>query len=201
MIEFRCPSCGKGLRVEDGFAGQTGKCVACGRPVDIPKPLTAEGIRVADGGITGGIGKKPPQDAGAPPDSARRFLLAEAHCKIWRSGELPPTNNPEHRVADASSTGLRVILAAQAKRKTLVHLHKALWVVGDQVELDLTVGAFASPIRLYAKIMRTRALGFGKGTELGLQITKADEEAQRRLKLLEEREDLRQRRKRDAFDH
>ena len=203
MIEFRCPHCGKDLQVDDESAGSTGKCVACGEPVEIPKPVIAKGIRVQEGGLGTPIGPKSeqePEDA-PPPGVASRFSLAEATCQIWRAGEMNPLGNPDHKVADVSRTGMRVTLGKKAKRRTLVHVQQAPWKVGDQVELDLKVGAFAKAIRVYAEVMRVESLGFGKGTELGLKITKADENAMTRIGLLEEREDLRQRRKRGSFYH
>src|SRR5688500_12832018 len=37
-ISFTCPHCGKSTLVEDRFAGQTGPCASCGKPVTIPHP-------------------------------------------------------------------------------------------------------------------------------------------------------------------
>ncbi len=43
MIHFKCPACGKGIRVSDAGAGKDGKCPACGAPVRVPQspPATA----------------------------------------------------------------------------------------------------------------------------------------------------------------
>src|SRR3954471_13684776 len=35
-IQFSCPYCGKQTTVADQYAGQTGPCAACGKPVTIP---------------------------------------------------------------------------------------------------------------------------------------------------------------------
>lgn len=202
MIEFRCPHCGKGLQVADDSAGSEGKCVSCGADVRIPRPVGAPGIHIQEGTLGTPIGiKAVAEEPAAPPGAASRFALAEAHCRIWRAGEMPPEGNPEHKVADVSRTGLKVILAREAKRRTLVHVQRAPWKVGDEVEVDLKAGAFVKPIRVSAEVTRVEGLGPGKGTEVGLRITRADEEAARRLELLETREDLRQRRTRGAFDH
>ncbi len=202
MIEFRCQQCGKGLQVADDSAGSEGKCVSCGADVRIPRPVGAPGIWIQEAGLGAPIGIRAEEEEPAtPPGAASRFALAEAYCRIWRAGELPPHDNPEHKVADVSRTGLKVILARKAKRRTLAHVQKAPWKVGDQVEVDLKAGAFVKPIRVSAEVMRVEGLGLGKGTELGLRITRADEEAARRLELLETREDLRQRRTRGTFGH
>ena len=203
MIEFRCPHCGKGLKVADDYAGTRGKCVACGEDVDIPKPVGTPGIRVQEGGLGTPIGINPTDQptVAPPPGVAGRFSLAEASCQIWRANEMPPPENPEHKVLDVSRTGLKVLLGKKAKRRTLAHVHQAPWNVGDQVEIDLKVGAFAKPIRFYAEVMRAGNLGLGKGTELGLKITKADEDALTRLEMLEKRDDLRQKRHGGTFDH
>jgi serine/threonine protein kinase/WD40 repeat protein/ribosomal protein L37AE/L43A len=38
IIEVRCPSCGKNLRVKTEFAGKKGKCTKCGQVVAVPGP-------------------------------------------------------------------------------------------------------------------------------------------------------------------
>ncbi len=202
MIKFRCPHCDKGLQVADDYAGSEGKCVSCGADVRIPRPVGAKGISLQEGGLGTPIGiEAEEEEPAAPPGAASRFALAEAYCRIWRAGELPPHDNPEHKVADVSRTGLKVIVAKKARRRTLAHVQQAPWKVGDEVEVDLKVGAFVKPIRVQAEVKRVEGLGLGKGTELGLRITRADEEAARRLELLETREDLRQRRTKGAFGH
>src|SRR5687768_5427786 len=35
-IQFACPACGKQTTVADQYAGQTGPCAGCGKPVTIP---------------------------------------------------------------------------------------------------------------------------------------------------------------------
>lgn len=202
MIEFRCPQCGQGLQAAEEYAGGKAKCFSCGGEVQIPEPVRAKGIRVQEGGLGTPIGVGPAETAPERPSGvAKRFPLAEASCRIWRAGEMPPPGNPEHRVADVSRTGLRVVLGKRAKRRTLVHVQQAPWKQGDEVELDLRVGAFANPIRLYAEVVRVEARGLGKGAELALRITRANEDALKRLELLEQRDDLRQRRKSDEFRH
>jgi hypothetical protein len=56
MIQFTCP-CGKALHAQDDHAGQTTRCPACGRDLDIPG---GEGVQTADA----------PRAAGRPPDEA-----------------------------------------------------------------------------------------------------------------------------------
>lgn len=36
MIEIQCPACGKHLRIADEYAGQAGKCKACGAVITVP---------------------------------------------------------------------------------------------------------------------------------------------------------------------
>src|SRR5690348_349653 len=36
MIPFTCPHCGKFMEVADQYAGQSGPCASCGKPVTIP---------------------------------------------------------------------------------------------------------------------------------------------------------------------
>jgi hypothetical protein len=204
MIEFRCPSCGKGLRVDDGYGGKKGKCVACGVAVDIPKPVTTKGIRIEEGGLGTAIGKQAgkepeePQDATSWTSDLR--TIAEGSCRLWRAGEMPPADSPEHTVTKVGTTGLRVVLAKMPKGKTLTRLHRAPWAQGDLVEVDLKVGAFATPMRLYAQVTRVESAGLGKRTELDLRITQAYGETVLRLQQLQERLDLRQRRSKGAFD-
>lgn len=38
MINFQCPHCGLPGQADDRFAGQTGPCRRCGRPVTVPRP-------------------------------------------------------------------------------------------------------------------------------------------------------------------
>src|SRR6476659_7125395 len=37
-IAYTCPYCGKSYSVADQYAGQTGPCAACGKPITIPLP-------------------------------------------------------------------------------------------------------------------------------------------------------------------
>src|SRR5262245_23231006 len=37
-IAYACPHCGKQFSVADQYAGQTGPCAACGKPITIPGP-------------------------------------------------------------------------------------------------------------------------------------------------------------------
>jgi type II secretory pathway pseudopilin PulG len=39
-IPYSCPHCGKQFSVAEQFAGQTGPCAACGKPITIPLPAT-----------------------------------------------------------------------------------------------------------------------------------------------------------------
>lgn len=50
-IPFTCPNCGKSVVVEDHYAGQTGPCAACGKPITIPKPIGAPGTATGSGAI------------------------------------------------------------------------------------------------------------------------------------------------------
>jgi serine/threonine protein kinase len=41
MIAFSCPSCGKGLKVKEAYAGRKGKCPSCQGSVDVPAASVA----------------------------------------------------------------------------------------------------------------------------------------------------------------
>lgn len=43
MIHFQCPSCGHSTNVAPQYAGQTGPCASCGKPVTIPYPYAPSG--------------------------------------------------------------------------------------------------------------------------------------------------------------
>jgi hypothetical protein len=43
-IPFACPHCGRQTLVEDKFAGQSGACVACGKPINVPLALTSGAV-------------------------------------------------------------------------------------------------------------------------------------------------------------
>jgi len=36
-IPFTCPHCGSFTEVETQFAGQTGPCYSCGKPITVPE--------------------------------------------------------------------------------------------------------------------------------------------------------------------
>src|SRR6187551_3745207 len=42
-IPFTCPHCGASSTVDDRFAGQSGPCGACGKPITVPYPVGAYG--------------------------------------------------------------------------------------------------------------------------------------------------------------
>lgn len=46
-FSFCCPHCGQSTRVAEQFIGQTGPCVACGRPVTVPAPAPGPGRSLA----------------------------------------------------------------------------------------------------------------------------------------------------------
>ena len=48
-ISYSCPHCGKQFSVADQFAGQTGPCAACGKPISIPVAGGGSGAAVAAG--------------------------------------------------------------------------------------------------------------------------------------------------------
>ncbi|HZN34534.1 MAG TPA: DUF1559 domain-containing protein [Pirellulaceae bacterium] len=53
-ISYSCPHCGKQFSVAEQFAGQTGPCAACGKPISIPLSGGGSGAAVAAAGV--GIG-------------------------------------------------------------------------------------------------------------------------------------------------
>src|SRR5262245_48949678 len=48
-ISYSCPHCSKQFSVADQFAGQTGPCAACGKPITIPMATGGSGGAVAAG--------------------------------------------------------------------------------------------------------------------------------------------------------
>ena len=52
-ISYSCPHCGKQYSVADQYAGQTGPCASCNKPITIPLP-----------GVTPGYGPPPPAAGG-----------------------------------------------------------------------------------------------------------------------------------------
>src|SRR6187551_157535 len=53
-IPFTCPHCGASSTVDDRFAGQSGPCGACGKPITVPYPVGAYGPPTkSSGGATG----------------------------------------------------------------------------------------------------------------------------------------------------
>jgi hypothetical protein len=55
-ISFSCPHCGKQTSVADQYAGQTGPCAACGKPVTIPGGMSGPGYAYAPPQPSGGSG-------------------------------------------------------------------------------------------------------------------------------------------------
>jgi hypothetical protein len=54
-IAFTCPHCGNQLNVADHFAGQTGPCSACGKPIKIPFAAANYASRPASGSRGAGL--------------------------------------------------------------------------------------------------------------------------------------------------
>src|SRR4029079_17896598 len=42
-IAYSCPHCGKQFSVADQYAGQSGPCAACGKPITVPLTAAAPG--------------------------------------------------------------------------------------------------------------------------------------------------------------
>src|SRR5205085_4894090 len=55
-IPFTCPHCGKASTVDDRFAGQSGPCGACGKPITVPYPASGFGPPAAAAAAGGGAG-------------------------------------------------------------------------------------------------------------------------------------------------
>jgi hypothetical protein len=49
-ISFTCPHCGKQTSVADQYAGQTGPCAACGKPVTVPLGMAGQYVAPKQGG-------------------------------------------------------------------------------------------------------------------------------------------------------
>src|SRR3954452_9522923 len=46
-IAYSCPHCGKQYSVAEQYAGQTGLCASCGKPITIPMPAGMAGYAYA----------------------------------------------------------------------------------------------------------------------------------------------------------
>jgi len=199
MIEFRCPHCGKGMQAEPALAGRPGTCPACGRVVTVPKPPPTPGIRIEEMPVPPATKESGPPPPEAELRKAKRFPLAEASCRLWKAGTLS-TDKTEYPVEDVSRTGLRAVYGAQKKAGTLSTAPRIPpWELGTRLEVALSVGAFAKPMRFIAELVRMTPRPGGKGYELGLKIVEASEDVRTRLAMLEDRDDLRARRKTGMF--
>jgi hypothetical protein len=76
-ISFVCPACAHALRVPAAAAGRRGKCPACGKPVDVPQPVSvpvdddpAIGFGLADDNEEAEPVQLPPHKSFAPPPVA-----------------------------------------------------------------------------------------------------------------------------------
>ena len=54
-IPFTCPHCGKASTVDDRFAGQSGPCGACGKPITVPFPVGGYGPPTKSSGTGMGL--------------------------------------------------------------------------------------------------------------------------------------------------
>src|SRR4051812_37897469 len=63
-IPFACPHCGKQMQVPDQYAGQTGPCQQCGKPIAIPS-LPSMSTGGAASGYQGYASAAPPKSGGA----------------------------------------------------------------------------------------------------------------------------------------
>src|SRR5262245_54362905 len=52
-IAYSCPHCGKQFSVADQYAGQSGPCAGCGKPITVPLPVGAPGMAPPAGGGAG----------------------------------------------------------------------------------------------------------------------------------------------------
>lgn len=200
MILYRCPHCGKSFQGEDSEAGKEKSCRLCGGAYRIPTPSPTPGIQVE---LTAATVARD-ASAGGPAEgealrASPRFGLAEAACTLRKEGALS-VDKTEHPVADVSCTGLKLVYGARRKPGTLAVAPVApKFAVGDRLEVSLRMGAFSKPLKLLCEVMRIEQLGFNKGYEVGLRIVKASEDGKRRLAMVEQYEDLRQRKRSKEF--
>lgn len=64
MIRFDCPVCGEEISASEEHAGKTGKCKACGKPVQIPPVVLKRGASNAGQPDVPGAVDQPAQPAG-----------------------------------------------------------------------------------------------------------------------------------------
>src|SRR5262245_63931863 len=54
-ISYSCPHCGKQFSVAEQYAGQTGPCAACGKPITIPGAAPGYAYKPQPSGGSGGL--------------------------------------------------------------------------------------------------------------------------------------------------
>ena len=59
-IAYSCPHCGKQYSVAEQYAGQTGPCASCGKPITIPLPAGMAGYAYAPQPAKSGIAYRMP---------------------------------------------------------------------------------------------------------------------------------------------
>src|SRR5689334_16173542 len=60
MIEFKCPTCGKGIKADERMAGKRGKCPGCGNIITMARMTAnceiAGSVFVAPGAVVAAVG-------------------------------------------------------------------------------------------------------------------------------------------------
>src|SRR5262245_7445604 len=74
-IAYSCPHCGKQFTVGEQFAGQTGPCAGCGKPITIPVPA-------------GGYAYAPPKPTGGGGAGMAVVVIAVIGCFVMCGGVL-----------------------------------------------------------------------------------------------------------------
>jgi hypothetical protein len=118
---------------------------------------------------------------------------------MWKKGALS-TAKTDLPVENCGRDGLTLLYGTVKRAGTIAGApRRPPWDAGTQVDVALTVGAFARPLRFLAEIVEIKAWTDGFGCRVELRIVEANEDVRNRLGMLEQREDLRGRRKTGLF--
>jgi hypothetical protein len=197
MIEFRCTYCGKSMRAVDDAGGSTGTCIACGRSVQVPQQLATPGLKMEPDPTLGADARVAREPAAPLPPG--RFRLAEASCQLWRKGGL--ANQPmQYEVEHVGLDGMTLLYATKRRSGTIATApRRPIWEVGDELEAALSVGAFPTPLRLLTEVVEIADRADGPGCRIELRLSVVQDETAKKLQMLVDHEDLRQRKSKGLF--
>jgi hypothetical protein len=188
MIGFACNACGSRMLVNESAAGTTITCSSCKRETTVPPRSTRPSVVIEPGPSL--LGPSRP----SVPTPPGRFTVAEGTCRMWKKGGLA-NQKADHQLLNMGLDGLTVRYGAKKLPGTIATApSKPPWAPGTELDVAVSVGAFAMPLRFAAELASVEDAG-GLGCTVELKITALDEKTRERLTTLSEHEDLRQRSK------